>query len=176
MKKLLLAVAVASLLSACASNVKKDEPAPVTNATTSSTDSKTNTGATTSAGIVVPGVDPNATAWKNQPVQRSVYFDYDKDTVRADAKPVIEANAAFINKNNVRKVTIQGNTDERGSREYNLALGQRRADTVRKNLSVLGVQDSVIETISFGEEKPKSLGANEAAFTENRRADIVYGE
>jgi len=104
---------------------------------------------------------------------RSVYFDFDKYVVREDGKPVVENHAAYLAKNQ-RTILIQGNTDERGGAEYNLALGQKRAEAVRKSMAALGVADSRMEAVSLGKEKPKAEGHNEEAWAENRRADIVY--
>ena len=106
--------------------------------------------------------------------KRSVYFDFDSYVVKDEFKPVIEAHSQYLIKNTDRKIVIQGNTDERGGSEYNLALGQKRAEAVRRALNLLGVADSQIEAVSFGKEKPKATGSNEAAWAENRRADIVY--
>jgi len=107
-------------------------------------------------------------------VKRSIYFDLDSYVIKDEFKPVIEAHARYLSANKSRKIVIQGNTDERGGREYNLALGQKRAEAVRKALSLLGVSDGQMEAVSFGKEKPKAIGSDEAAWTENRRADIVY--
>ena len=89
-------------------------------------------------------------------------------------EPVAQAHAKYLNSHKDRKVVIQGNTDDRGGREYTLALGQKRAEAVRKSMNLMGVSDSQIEAVSFGKEKPKATGNNEAAWAENRRADIVY--
>jgi peptidoglycan-associated lipoprotein len=94
--------------------------------------------------------------------------------VRDDGKQVVENHSAYLNKNKGRKILIQGNTDERGGTEYNLALGQKRAEAVRKAMTAMGVSESQIEAVSLGKEKPKATGSNEAAWAENRRADIVY--
>jgi peptidoglycan-associated lipoprotein len=104
---------------------------------------------------------------------RSVYFDFDSYVLKDDGKSVVTANANVLAKQ-PHKIVVQGNTDERGGAEYNLALGQRRADAVRKSLVLLGVPESQIEAVSFGKEKPKASGHDEAAWTQNRRADIVY--
>jgi len=109
----------------------------------------------------------------NQTADRSVYFDFDSYVVRDDGKPVIEANAKYLSNHKSVQVLIQGNTDERGGTEYNLALGQKRAEAVRKSLTVLGVSDSQLEAVSFGKTKPKALGHDEASWSQNRRADIV---
>ncbi len=106
--------------------------------------------------------------------KRSVYFDFDKYDVKGEYKPVVEAHSKYLSANKNRKVVIQGNTDERGGSEYNLALGQKRAEAVRKSMSLLGVSEGQLEAVSFGKEKPKAEGHDEAAWAENRRADIVY--
>jgi len=105
---------------------------------------------------------------------RSVYFDYDSFVVREDGKPVVANHSGYLTKNTNRKVLIQGNTDERGGTEYNLALGQKRAEAVRRAMAALGVSDNQMEAVSLGEEKPKAMGSNEEAWAQNRRADIVY--
>ena len=87
---------------------------------------------------------------------------------------MLSAHASYLKANPSQKIIIQGNTDDRGTAEYNLALGQRRSDAVRKSLNLMGVSDNQIEAVSFGKEKPKAEGDNEAAWAENRRADIVY--
>jgi peptidoglycan-associated lipoprotein len=106
--------------------------------------------------------------------QRSIYFDYDGFIVSPDYKALMEAHAKYLTANRNARMRVEGNTDERGSREYNLALGQRRADAVRRALTLLGANDSQIETVSFGEEKPRATGTSEDSWRENRRADIVY--
>ena len=106
--------------------------------------------------------------------KRSIYYDYDKFDVKDEYRSLIEAHAKFLRENSSAKMLIQGNTDERGSREYNLALGQRRADAVKQMMTLLGAPGGQIETVSFGEEKPRQQGSSEQAFAENRRADIVY--
>ncbi|HUW27346.1 MAG TPA: peptidoglycan-associated lipoprotein Pal [Sulfuriferula sp.] len=111
----------------------------------------------------------------NSPLsQRSVYFDFDSSVVQDSYRPTLQAHAGYLAGHKDAKVTLQGNTDDRGSREYNLALGQRRADSVRKVLNVMGVPEAQMEAVSFGEEKPKATGEDEAAWKENRRVDIVY--
>lgn len=106
--------------------------------------------------------------------QRSVYFDLDSYTVSEQYRGLVETHARYLASHPQQRVRIEGNTDERGGSEYNLALGQRRADAVRRMMTLLGVSDTQIETISFGKEKPKALGSTEAAWAENRRADINY--
>jgi peptidoglycan-associated lipoprotein len=106
--------------------------------------------------------------------KRSIYFDYDSFVVREEFRALIDAHAKYLNTNKTRKIIIQGNTDERGGREYNLALGQKRSEAVRKSFATLGVSDAQLEAVSFGEEKPKATGSDEASQAENRRADIFY--
>jgi peptidoglycan-associated lipoprotein len=106
--------------------------------------------------------------------QRSVFFDYDSVVIKDEYKPLVTAHARYLAVNRAQKITIEGNTDERGSREYNIALGQKRADSVKQMMMLLGVQEGQIETVSFGEEKPRNPGHDEAAFSENRRGDIRY--
>jgi peptidoglycan-associated lipoprotein len=100
--------------------------------------------------------------------KRVVYFDFDSFTVRDEFRPLIEAHGRYLAQNRNARMTIQGNTDERGSREYNIALGQKRADAVKRMMTLLGAQDSQIETVSFGKEKPKNAGHDEASWAENR--------
>ena len=106
--------------------------------------------------------------------KRSVFFDYDSNLIKDEYRPMVAAHARYLTQNRSAKMIIQGNTDERGSREYNLALGQRRADAVKQMITVLGVEAPRVESVSFGEEKPRAQGSTEAAYAENRRADIVY--
>jgi len=107
---------------------------------------------------------------------RSVYFDYDQFVVKAEYRAMLEAHAGYLLSKRDARVILQGNADERGSREYNLALGQKRAEAVRKALAVLGVSDVQMEAVSFGEEKPRKEGETEEAYAENRRADVVYAD
>lgn len=118
---------------------------------------------------VNPLKDPN-----NILSKRSVYFDFDKDEVKPEYRALVEAHAKYLVAHADAKVALQGNADDRGSREYNLALGQRRSVAVKKVMNVLGVNDKQIETVSYGEEKPRCADKTEACWAENRRADIVY--
>jgi peptidoglycan-associated lipoprotein len=106
--------------------------------------------------------------------KRSVYYDFDMYNVREEFQPMVEAHAKFLLEHKELRVRVEGNCDERGSREYNLALGQRRADSIKRAMTLLGVPPRQIETVSFGAEKPKAVGSNEEAWAENRRSDIVY--
>jgi len=106
--------------------------------------------------------------------KRSIYYEYDKYDVRDEYRGLIEAHAKYLRENPVARILIQGNTDERGSREYNVGLGQRRSDGVKKMLMLLGAREGQIESVSLGEEKPQSEGHNEDAWSKNRRSDILY--
>ncbi|AMP06478.1 peptidoglycan-associated lipoprotein Pal [Collimonas pratensis] len=164
-----LVVASAILLAACSSPVKLDDKAvPVV-------DSGANNGADTRS---VNTVDAGSADPLNQPggilSKRSIYFDFDSYIVKDEFKSVVEAHAQYLNSHKNRKIIIQGNTDDRGGREYNLALGQKRAEAVRKALVLLGVSDTQVEAVSLGKEKPKATGSDEASYAENRRSDIVY--
>ena len=107
--------------------------------------------------------------------KRSVYFDLDSFTINDEFKPLVEAHAKYLRENTGAKVLIQGNTDERGSREYNLALGQKRSDAMKRMLILLGAKEEQVESVSLGEEKPKAQGSTDEAYAENRRDDILDG-
>ena len=113
--------------------------------------------------------DPNSILAK-----RSIFFDFDRSNIKPEFEALIEAHAGYMKDHSSAMIRVEGNCDERGSREYNLALGQRRADSVRKAMVLLGVSDKRIETISWGEEKPRAMGHDEAAWSQNRRSDIIY--
>jgi peptidoglycan-associated lipoprotein len=159
-----LILSSAMLLAAC-SSTKLDDKAPVVDHSAGA-DAR-------SVGTVNATSDP-----LNDPqgvlAKRSVYFDYDSYSVKGEYQPLLENHAKYLQSHKDRKIIIQGNTDERGGAEYNLALGQKRAEAVRKSMSLLGVSDSQMEAVSLGKEKPKAQGHDDAAWAENRRADIVY--
>lgn len=106
--------------------------------------------------------------------QRSVYFDYDIFAVKSEFAQMLEMHGKFLAANPKITIRVQGNADERGSAEYNLALGQKRADAVVRALKIYGVKDSQMEAISFGREKPKAMGHDESAWAQNRRVDLEY--
>ena len=122
------------------------------------------------AGVEVAGAD------KAQPgaLERVVYFDFDSFEIRPEFAPVLEANARYLAADGSRRLALEGHTDERGGREYNLALVQKRAEAVRRAMGLLGVRDSQMEAVSFGEEKPALTGFDEAAFAKNRRVELTY--
>ncbi|HTN49694.1 MAG TPA: peptidoglycan-associated lipoprotein Pal [Burkholderiaceae bacterium] len=169
------AAAVILVMAGC-SSVKLDEqqPAPITEA------GKSGAGDAGDARAVKPvsaasatGVDP-FTDPNNPLSKKSVYFDFDSFVVKAEYQPLVEAHGKYLAANSSRQIKVEGNTDERGGREYNLALGQKRAEAVKQRLLLMGARDAQIETISFGKEKPRATGSTEEAWAQNRRADIVY--
>lgn len=163
-------IASAALLTACSSPTKLNEtPVVEKSPTPVAQPADPRDVRPVETGSVDPLNDPQGVL-----ANRSVYFDYDSFVVREDGKPVVANHSGYLTKNGSRKVLIQGNTDERGGTEYNLALGQKRAEAVRRSMASLGVSDNQMEAVSLGEEKPKATGSDEAAWAENRRADIVY--
>ena len=175
MKKVVLSSLLAALLAACSSSpvkqaepVKVEDKSPVQSTARSST-ADTQAAGQSSANALSPLKDPN-----NILSKRSIYFDLDEYTVKDEFKPLVQAHAKYLSQNTSASLVVQGNTDERGSREYNLALGERRAAAVKKALTVSGASDNQIQTTSFGEEKPKCTEAEESCWSQNRRADIVY--
>ncbi|MDE2365559.1 MAG: peptidoglycan-associated lipoprotein Pal [Betaproteobacteria bacterium] len=168
MKKV-IGVLLISLLSACASQTT--QPTPEVEEKSMGTQAPQEGPRTSEVGgaALNPLTDP-----KNILSKRSVYFDFDSSVIKDEYKPLVAAHAQYLRGNAGARVLLQGNTDERGSREYNLALGQRRADAVKNAMTLSGVRDSQIEAVSLGEEKPRALGHDEAAWTENRRTDIRY--
>lgn len=176
-KHVLVAAALATLLAACSSGVKLDD-VPVESRAPG-------TGVPGGAGTATPGGTQSGvapvqadTAALNQAgpvnVSRIIYFDYDSNVIKPEFQSVIEAHARFLRQNGGRHIVIEGHTDERGGREYNLALGQRRSEAVRRALGLLGVTDAQVEAVSFGEEKPAVPGSDESAWSQNRRAEIAY--
>lgn len=173
----LVSISVAALfIAACATPVD-DKAAPV--AEKSAPAAATPTPAPDSRSVArvepAPGSALDALSDPSSPLsKRSVHFDFDSFVVKAEYQPLVEAHGRYLVANKQRRVVIEGNADERGSREYNLALGQKRAETVKGRLALLGVADGQIEAVSFGEERPRATGKDESAWAENRRADIVY--
>jgi peptidoglycan-associated lipoprotein len=164
----------AAMLAGCASGVKLDDvPVEDKSATSSGGASSQGVGAGQSgvSGVLVdksaPGVGPAG-------VGTVVYFDYDSYVVRAEARSLIETHARFLKANQQRKASLEGHTDERGGREYNLALGQKRAEAVRQAMTLLGVSDAQIEAVSYGKEKPSAMGSSETDLAKNRRVEIRY--
>lgn len=169
---------IAAALAGCGSNVKLDPPIQ---------DGAAGTSGAAGAGMGADGQgagQSSVTAVQAGPsdgdqagpagVGKVIYFDYDSFVVRSDFQPVVDQHARFLQDNRSRNIVLEGHTDERGSREYNLALGQKRAEAVRRALTLVGASDAQIEAVSFGEEKPAVGGGGEDAHAQNRRVELRY--
>lgn len=188
-----VSIALAALLAACGSSVKlNDTPvesraltpvSPVTGDQAAAGQAGAGTAAAAAAVTPPAAQSQVATVQAGQMgskgvdglpagVGRVVYFDFDSFVVRDEGRPVVEAHARLLNANRTRKMTVEGHTDERGGREYNLALGQKRAEAVVRSLTLLGATDAQLEAVSFGEERPAVQGSDEAAWAKNRRAEL----
>ncbi len=183
-KGLISSLVLALVLTACKSTPMEEVEAPVEDKTAVETTAPAadTTGADTgeikemnidsstpATSYVSPLNDPN-----NILSSRSIYFDFDKDIVKTEYRGLVEAHAAYITQNPGAKVRLIGNTDDRGTREYNLSLGQRRSVAVKKTMNLLGVSDSQLETISYGEERANTACADDNCYSVDRRVDIVY--
>ena len=180
MRKLIIGAFVVALLAGCQSTGTQDA-APIEEKTPGA--AAAGAGGTTTSGVTTAPIggaaaggagaaalrDPN-----NILSKRSVLFEYDSFVVKDEYRPMIEAHAKYLQANKSARATLQGHADERGTREYNIALGQKRADAVKKLMMVLGASEAQIETVSFGKEKPRREGHDEASWAENRRVDIVH--
>ena len=176
-----LAAVLSVTLAGCGSTVKLDDvpvetrqPNPSAGAAGSSSAAKPGgTGQSTVTVVDLPGAaDAAAAAAAAAAAGRVVYFDFDSYVIKDDYKALVEANAKALAANRAKRITVEGHTDERGGREYNLALGQKRAEAVVKSLTLLGATESQIEPVSFGKERPALQGSDEAAWAKNRRAEL----
>jgi peptidoglycan-associated lipoprotein len=177
MKRVLLYIVssliFAATLAACSSGVKLDDvPVEDRTAGTKQTDPAAGAGARGVAPVQIGATDDSAAGPVN--TAKVVYFDFDSYVVKPEFQGAIEAHAKYLTANKSRKMAIEGHTDERGGREYNLALGQKRSEAVRRALGLLGVADSQVEAVSFGKEKPAASGSDEESMAKNRRAEIHY--
>ena len=169
LKRTIYSLAIVALIAGCSSGTKLGD-APVSD----------RGGAADGPGGAASGVAPVTidssarTAQGPVGVARIVYFDFDSYTIKPEFQSLIDGHARFLKANPQRRIAIEGHTDERGGREYNLALGQKRSEAVRRSLGLLGVPDSQIEAVSFGKEKPAAPGNSEDAWAQNRRAEITY--
>jgi peptidoglycan-associated lipoprotein len=169
--------AAVALLAGCASGVKLDDAAPVE--TRTPTTAGTGAGGASGSGTTqttVTSVDltSKGSSAAINALPKIVYFDFDSFVVKEEFRPTIEANAKALAGDRKQRLVIEGHTDERGGREYNLALGQKRAEAVQKALVLLGASDGQIESVSFGKERPAAQGSDEAAMAKNRRAELKY--
>jgi peptidoglycan-associated lipoprotein len=175
MIRLILAISVAACMAACSTPFKLDS-VPVEDrigqvpGVAVQAPGLTSSGEQSSVAAVNAGLTRQEAL--SATVNQTVYFDYDSFAIRPEFQGLIETSARKMQLNSAKKVVLEGHTDERGGREYNLALGQKRADAVRRALSLLGVPEDRLESVSFGKEKPAAVGSTEAAMEKNRRAEI----
>ncbi len=168
-------IALSAALVACGSNVKLDDvPVETRTGTSVAPSSADASGATSRAVQPVQIGGTDAVSAGPVGVARVIYFDYDSYIIKPEFQGAIESHAKYLAANKSRKLAVEGNTDERGGREYNLALGQKRAEAVRRGLGLLGVTDAQVEAVSFGKEKPVATGSDEASLAKNRRAELNY--
>lgn len=184
---LLSALTLSLTLVGCGSNVKLNEVAVEDRGGAPTAVSQAS--APAPAPVPAPALAPSAAGRAVAPVEirsadsaaagpagvaRVIYFDYDSFSIRPEFQSAVDAHSRFLTSNTARKIAIEGHTDERGGREYNLALGQKRAEAVRRSMTLLGVAESQIEAVSLGEEKPAQTGSTEEAYARNRRAEVNY--
>ncbi|MDR0439892.1 MAG: peptidoglycan-associated lipoprotein Pal [Candidatus Accumulibacter sp.] len=172
MKRLIVPIFLAFLIAGCGTTPDAEEQAAAPVEQRGEGDGGV---ATVTAGDMQGrNLPPELTDPKSILSKRSIYFDYDRFDIKPEYRDLVAAHAKFLVGNRQFRMLIQGNTDERGSREYNLALGQKRADAIKKQLVLLGAREEQVESVSLGEEKPKNLGQDETAWAENRRGDLLY--
>lgn len=177
---ILVAACAVSVLVACGSSTKLNDVA-VEDKTGKSVATGPASAASGAAGsevgqrAVQPGTLDNAQNSAAGPANAAkvIYFDYDSYAIKPEFQAAVDAHARFLNANKTRKMAIEGHTDERGGREYNLALGQKRAEAVAKSLALLGAASNQVEAVSFGKERPAVQGSDEAAWAKNRRAELI---
>jgi peptidoglycan-associated lipoprotein len=182
--KILITISMAWALAACSSGVKLSD-VPVTDAVATGVGQTITAVQSTPSGNTQTGVGERAVQAVNvdpsvvdkagpQGATKVIFFDYDSYVIKPEYQSAIDAHARFLTASKTRKLAIEGHTDESGGREYNLALGQKRAEAVRRALGLLGVNDAQVEAVSFGEEKPADPASNDAAYAKNRRAELGY--
>lgn len=171
-KALFVTTILTALLAGCSSGVKlNDVPVEDKSASVSGLGNGQNNA---QSGVANVTTDKTGSGIGPAGVSHVVLFDYDSFVIKAEARPIIENHAKFLQINKQRKAMLEGHTDERGGREYNLALGQKRAEAVQRALTLLGVPESQVEAVSYGKEKPAAQGADEASYAKNRRVEFKY--
>jgi peptidoglycan-associated lipoprotein len=173
MKNIAVYIVIAAAAAACASKETRDTGPAVTDRSTAVPSTSASSGAS-STQRQTPSQPVTGSVDGRELAKRSVYFEFDSNSVSDQYRGLVTAHSRNMTDKRDTRMRIEGNCDERGSREYNLALGQRRAEAVKKLITVLGVSDGRIETTSYGEEKPVAQGHDESAWAQNRRADIKY--
>jgi peptidoglycan-associated lipoprotein len=169
MKKLLLLVSIVAVLSGCASGVKLDD-VQVEDRAGGANGQMGGVNSLNARGLgAMEGIKQGPVG-----VEHIIYFDLDSYTVKGEYQSVLEAHSRYLRADRNRRVNLEGHTDARGGSEYNLALGQKRSDAVRRALSALGVPEAQMEAVSFGKEKPVAQGSDESAYSQNRRAALNY--
>lgn len=181
MKSIVLVSVLAALLGGCASGVKLDTPpvedksgTPVSPLSGGSVDAGKTGGAGTSRDVAPVDLGKAGQDKMGPAGDRIVFFDYDSFIVKSEYQALLDTQARYLKADRSRKSVVEGHTDERGGREYNLALGQKRAEAVRRAMGLLGVADAQVEAVSFGKEKPLATGTDEASLAKNRRAEVTY--
>ena len=172
-----LALALGGLFAGCSSTKLDEAPVESRNVPADGASAGAGSGAgasgTTQSGVATVDLAKSGSGAADAALaQRVVYFDFDSFVVKDEYRPMIEAHAKALGGNRSKRMMLEGHTDERGGREYNLALGQKRAEAVLKTMVLLGVQDSQLEAVSFGEERPAAQGSDEAAWAKNRRVEL----
>ena len=169
--QLMLIVMSGLALAAC-----KSKPPTLPDASNPSEQQSGQSGQTSDTSVGEGTTDANQTLLNNAKQAGTViYFEYDRAEIKPEFVPIVTAHAKYLNANAANKVRLEGHSDERGSREYNIGLGERRAQAVRRALMLQGVTESQITTVSYGEERPAVQGSDEAAYAKNRRVELVYG-
>lgn len=174
-KRLSIAFTIAALMAGCSSGVKLDDVPVEDKGATSTTGGGAGAGGAGQSGVAPVDLSQSSRdVGSPVGVARIIYFDFDSYTVKPEFQSLLEAHARYLKASSARKVMLEGHTDDRGGREYNLALGQKRAEAVRRSLGLLGVSDAQVEAVSYGKEKPAVQGNNESAFAQNRRVELSY--
>ena len=177
MKRLLIGVLMAGMLAGCSTTPTKEQDAAAVE------DRKpgmvvdrppVKPADTTKPLVTKPMTGDPLTDPGNILSRRSIFFDYDSNLIKDEFKPIVTAHARYLQQNPSTRIRVEGNADDRGSREYNIALGQRRSEAVKQMMQLLGVRPNQVEPVSFGEEKPRCTEAAESCWSQNRRGDIVY--
>ncbi len=186
MKHALTALGFTLVLAACSSGVKLNQasvedlsgkpvqPAPLGSTTIVTPNGNAGAGVVSPRDVTPVQLTDASSSMPGPKVARVLYFDYDSYSIKPEFQSALEAHAKYLNADRSRKMAIEGHTDERGGREYNLALGQKRSEAVRRALGLLGVTEVQLEAVSFGKEKPASQGTDEASMAQNRRAEMNY--